>query len=59
MLVGRRLPVTTTVMAEASTPSVTCSAVEADPNPLAPGLPVMSDKIPISSTPDETEQGGG
>jgi hypothetical protein len=26
---------------------VTCSAVEAEPKPLAPGLPVMSDKIPI------------
>jgi hypothetical protein len=41
------LPVTRTVRAEASTPSVTCSAVEAEPNPLAPGLPVMSDRIPI------------
>lgn len=41
------LPVMTTVRFEASTPSVTCSAVEADPNPLAPGLPVMSDRRPI------------
>jgi hypothetical protein len=30
---------------------VTCSAVDEDPNPLAPALPVMSDKIPIESTP--------
>jgi len=41
-----------TVRRLASTPSVTCSAVDADPNPLAPALPVMSEKIPISdSTP--------
>ena len=42
----------TTVRWLASTPSVTCSAVDADPNPLAPALPVMSEKIPIAdSTP--------
>jgi len=36
----------------ASTPSVTCSAVDADPNPLAPALPVMSEKVPLAdSTP--------
>jgi hypothetical protein len=40
-----------TVRRLASTPSVTCSAVDEDPNPLAPALPVMSDKIPIESTP--------
>lgn len=27
----------------ASIPSVTCSAVEADPNPLGPGLPVTKE----------------
>lgn len=32
----------------ASIPAVTCSAVEADPNPLRPALPVISEKIPIS-----------
>lgn len=30
-----------------STPSVTSSAVEADPNPLGPGLPVINEKIPM------------
>lgn len=42
------LPVITTVRRLASTPSVTCSAVDADPNPLAPALPVMSERIPIT-----------
>lgn len=32
----------------ASIPAVTCSAVEADPNPLGPALPVINEKIPIS-----------
>lgn len=32
----------------ASIPSVTCSAVEAEPNPLGPGLPVTKEIIPIS-----------
>jgi hypothetical protein len=31
----------------ASIPSVTCSAVEADPNPLGPAHPVTREKIPI------------
>jgi len=45
-------PVMMTVRRLASTPSVTCSAVDADPNPLAPALPVMSEKIPLAdSTP--------
>lgn len=30
----------------ASIPSVTCSAVVADPNPLGPGQPVISEIIP-------------
>jgi len=33
-----------TVRLEASIPCVTCSAVEADPNPLVPGLPVTNEK---------------
>ena len=32
----------------ASIPSVTCSAVEAEPNPLGPGLPVINEKMLIS-----------
>ena len=32
----------------ASIPAVTCSAVEADPNPLGPALPVINEKIPIT-----------
>jgi hypothetical protein len=32
----------------ASIPSVTCSAVEADPNPLGPAHPVTREKIPIN-----------
>lgn len=31
----------------ASIPRVTCSAVEADPNPLGPGHPVISEMIAI------------
>lgn len=34
------------VRLEASMPSVTISAVEAEPNPLGPGLPVINDTIP-------------
>ena len=41
----------TTVRWEASMPSVTCSAVEADPNPLGPGRPVTSLKSPMLSSP--------
>lgn len=43
------LPVIATVRRLASAPSVTCSAVDADPNPLAPALPVMSARIPIAA----------
>lgn len=32
---------------EASTPAVTSSAVDADPNPLGPGMPVASRKSPM------------
>lgn len=42
------VPVMTTVRRLASTPSVTCSAVDDDPNPLAPALPVISERIPIA-----------
>lgn len=38
-------PVIMAVSLEASTPSVTCSAVEADPNPLGPANPVIKLKI--------------
>uniref|UniRef100_A0A0E0BX73 Uncharacterized protein n=1 Tax=Oryza meridionalis TaxID=40149 RepID=A0A0E0BX73_9ORYZ len=38
-----------TVRPVASTPAVTCSAVDPEPNPLAPAFPVMSDKMPISN----------
>ncbi|RRT50065.1 hypothetical protein B296_00046556 [Ensete ventricosum] len=44
-------PVTMTVRLEASMPAVTCSAVEADPNPLGPGSPVTSLKSPILPAP--------
>lgn len=40
-------PVIITVRLLASIPSVTCSAVEADPNPLGPGLPDTNEKILI------------
>lgn len=40
-------PVTMAVRWEASTPAVTCSAVDADPNPLGPGMPVASRKSPM------------
>ncbi|RRT57585.1 hypothetical protein B296_00023244 [Ensete ventricosum] len=40
-------PVMMTVRWEASMPSVTCSAVEADPKPLGPGSPVTSRKSPM------------
>lgn len=46
---SRDWPVTMAVRWLASTPSVTCSAVEADPNPLGPGLPVINEKIPMKS----------
>lgn len=53
-------PVMMTVRLEASMPAVTCSAVEADPNPLGPGSPVTSLKSPILPAPpqqgDETER---
>lgn len=38
---------TITVRLLASIPWVTSSAVEAEPNPLEPGLPVINEKIPI------------
>ena len=44
-------PVMMTVRLEASMPAVTCSAVEADPNPLRPGSPVTSLKNPILPAP--------
>jgi hypothetical protein len=40
--------VTMAVRLLASIPAVTCSAVEADPNPLGPALPVINEKIPIT-----------
>lgn len=43
------VPVMMAVRLEASMPSVTCSAVEADPNPLGPGKPVIKEKIPTIS----------
>ncbi|RWW39386.1 hypothetical protein BHE74_00055290, partial [Ensete ventricosum] len=36
-------------------PSVTCSPVEADPNPLGPGRPVISLKSPMLSSPAHHE----
>ena len=39
---------TMAVRLEASIPRVTCSAVEADPNPLGPGFPVTKEKMLIS-----------
>ena len=39
-------PVIMAVRLLASIPSVTSSAVVADPNPLGPGLPVINEKIP-------------
>lgn len=41
------IPVIITVRSEASMESETCSAVEADPNPLRPGHPDINDKTPI------------
>ena len=50
-------PVMIAVRLLASIPSITCSAVEEDPNPLHPGLPVINEKIPtILSTQIENNQ---
>lgn len=43
---SKHRPVMIAVRLLASIPSVTCSAVEEDPNPLSPGLPVTNEKIP-------------
>ena len=40
---------TMAVSLEASTPAVTCSAVEREPKPLLPDKPVNSQKIEIGS----------
>jgi len=50
VIIGRfksvTLPVIIAVRLLASIPSVTCSAVEADPNPLGPAIPVINDITP-------------
>lgn len=53
----RKGPVTMAVRLIASIPSATCSAVEADPNPLDPGHPVTSEKMPISEHHQPRERG--
>lgn len=51
------VPVMITVRFLASIPSVTCSAVEADPNPLEPGHPVINERIPtILSIPSDPRE---
>lgn len=52
------IPVMMTVRLDASTPSVTCSAVEDDPKPLGPGNPVTSEKIPMKASLCVDELGG-
>ena len=43
---AKNRPVMIAVRLLTSIPSVTYSAVEEDPNPLGPGLPVTNEKIP-------------
>jgi hypothetical protein len=40
----------------ASIPSVTCSAVVEDPNPLGPAMPVTNEKIPTILTLEEAHK---
>lgn len=54
-----KVPVMMTVRPYASMPSVICSAVEADPKPLGPAMPVASRRYPISPEKREREREDG